>query len=54
MSQTEGELNKYFLAEFSKLLKEAYIDEWISSHLEYNEQKRVDFIISSLSEFTNG
>lgn len=54
MSQTEGELNKYFLAEFSKLLKESYIDEWISSHLEYNEQKRVDFIISSLSEFTNG
>lgn len=54
MAQTEGELNKYLLAEFSKLLKESYIDEWISSHLEYNEQKRVEFIIGSLSEFTNG
>jgi hypothetical protein len=53
IAQTEGELNKYLLAEFSNLLHESYIDEWISSHLEYNEQKRVDFIIGSLSEFAN-
>lgn len=52
MAGTEGELRKYLLAEFSNLLNEPYIDEWISSHLEYSEQKRVGFIIGSLREFT--
>ena len=52
MAGTEGELRTYLLAEFSNFLDEPYIDEWISSHLEYSEQKRVNFIIGSLREFT--
>jgi predicted nucleotidyltransferase len=53
MASTKGELHKYLLEEFSNLLNEPYLDEWISSHLEYSEQKRVDFIIGSLREFTS-
>lgn len=51
MAKAEGEMNVYLVTEFSKLLNEPYIYEWISSHLEHSEQKRVDFIIGSLREF---
>jgi predicted nucleotidyltransferase len=47
------EVNEYLKKEFSQLLAHPYIDEWISVHLNYNEQNRVNFIISSLTEFVN-
>jgi hypothetical protein len=36
--------------QFRQLLSQKYIDEWISVHLEYNEQKRVGFILGSMTE----
>lgn len=41
----------YLQNEFKKILEEPYIDEWISVHLDYQEQRRVNFIIESLREF---
>jgi len=44
-------LKVYLKAEFKGLLSQPYIDEWISSHLDYHEQRRVNFIIGSMDEF---
>ena len=45
------EVNEYLKNEFNQLLTHPYIDEWISVHLSYTEQRRVNFIIGSLTEF---
>ncbi len=45
------EVNEYLKNEFNQLLAHPYIDEWISLHLSYTEQRRVNFIIGSLTEF---
>jgi predicted nucleotidyltransferase len=45
------EINQYLKKQFSQLLAHPYIDEWISVHLNYYEQRRVNFIIGSLTEF---
>ncbi|MBX9782771.1 MAG: hypothetical protein K2X48_05670 [Chitinophagaceae bacterium] len=43
---------KSFLKEtFAQWLNEKYIDEWISCHIDFDEQRRVDFILQSLEEF---
>lgn len=43
---------KLFLKdEFKTLLNVPYINEWISCHLEHAEQRRVNLIIGSLTEF---
>lgn len=44
-------LKVYLTTEFKALLSQPYIDEWISSHLDYQEQRRVNFIIGSMDEF---
>jgi hypothetical protein len=44
-------VKQYLNNEFQKLLSQKYIDEWIGAHLEYNEQRRVGFILGSMSEF---
>lgn len=51
LENASSEVRKYLKEEFKRLLDEPYIDEWISSHLEYREQRRVNFIIGGLSEF---
>jgi len=44
---------KTFLKEeFQKLVAEDYLYEWISSHLEYNEQRRVNYILGGIVNFT--
>ena len=53
LSDTTGKLRSYLATELKAILAVTYIDEWISSHLDYNEQRRVDFIIQSLEEFVN-
>lgn len=53
LNETKGKLRAYLKKELKAILEIAYIDEWISSHLDYNEQRRVDFIIYSLEEFVN-
>jgi hypothetical protein len=45
------EVNEYLKLEFSKLLINPYFDEWVSVHLNYSEQRRVNFIIGSITEF---
>ncbi len=44
-------VKQYLKKEFQKLLDQKYIDEWISAHLEYSEQKRVGFIIGNMTDF---
>jgi predicted nucleotidyltransferase len=51
ISNADEPVKQFLKAEFSKLLDQKYIDEWISVHLEYNEQRRVGFILGSMSEF---
>jgi predicted nucleotidyltransferase len=51
MIETFGELRMYLIEEFSTLLNEPFIEEWISAHLEYSEQKRANFILGSLQAF---
>ncbi|MCF2486669.1 nucleotidyl transferase AbiEii/AbiGii toxin family protein [Dyadobacter sp. CY347] len=43
-------VKSYLQTEFSMLLENKYIDEWISANLEFSEQKRVGYIIGSLLE----
>jgi predicted nucleotidyltransferase len=43
---------KIFLKEqFQKLVAEDYLYEWISVHLDYNEQRRVNYILGGLANF---
>jgi predicted nucleotidyltransferase len=53
MRNTDGPVRQYLKNEFQKLLDQKYIDEWISVHLEYTEQKRVRFILGSMLDFVN-
>jgi predicted nucleotidyltransferase len=45
------EVNEYLKIEFRTLLANKYFDEWVSVHLNYDEQRRVNFIIGSITEF---
>lgn len=51
MKSADEPVKQYLKNEFAKLLDQKYIDEWISVHLEYNEQRRVGFILGNMSEF---
>jgi hypothetical protein len=44
-------VKRYLKSEFEKLLGQEYIGEWISVHLEFIEQKRVNLILGNMSEF---
>ena len=44
-------LRSYLQEELYSLLDEPYLDEWISVHLDYDEQKRISYIMSSLQQF---
>jgi predicted nucleotidyltransferase len=54
MNRAKEQLKGYLKSEFKKLLEKKYIDEWISVHLEYSEQRRVGMIIGRMSEFIGG
>jgi predicted nucleotidyltransferase len=51
MKNAHEPVKQYLKNEFAKLLNQKYIDEWIGAHIEYNEQRRVGFILGSISEF---
>lgn len=51
--QTTGAIRIYLMNEFKQLISHRYIDEWISSHLAYSDQRRVSFILLSMENFTN-
>jgi len=42
-------VREYLKAEFVKLLDQKYIDEWISVHLDHNEQRRVSIILGGMA-----
>lgn len=44
----------YLKEQFRELLSNPFIDEWISVHLEQNEQKRLRSIIGELENFISG
>ena len=51
MNNGAEEVKSYLKKEFADLLEEEYLYEWISAHLEYNEQKIADYIIGGLGFF---
>lgn len=51
MDEAPKSVRHYLKTEFKELLSQPYIDEWISAHLDYIEQKRVRFILGSIEEF---
>jgi predicted nucleotidyltransferase len=44
-------VRRFLKGEFSRLLDQKYIDEWMSVHLEYSEQRRVGYILGNMNEF---
>jgi len=51
LQQAPENVKQYLKKSFLQLLSENYFDEWVSCHVDFDEQKRVDFIIESLNEF---
>jgi predicted nucleotidyltransferase len=53
LRQSSKNVKQYLKESFNQLLSESYFDEWISCHIDFDEQRRVGFIIGSLKEFTD-
>lgn len=53
IANSPDDLKQPLKAEFQELLSNPYLDEWISCHLEYHQQRRVNFIIGSMKDFVN-
>lgn len=51
MHEADEAVRNYLKSQFEKLLENEYIDEWISSHLEYREQARKGTIFGEMNEF---
>ncbi len=51
--EASKKIKAYLKEEFSNILKVPYVYEWISCHVDFEEQHRVDFIINSFTEFIN-
>jgi hypothetical protein len=51
LRDSPSEILKYLKIEFKKLLSQPYINEWVSSHLNYNEQNRINYILGNMQEF---
>ncbi|MBV4359064.1 nucleotidyl transferase AbiEii/AbiGii toxin family protein [Pinibacter aurantiacus] len=50
IKHSDEAVRSYLINEFKSLLKNSYLDEWISAHLEYHERRRVDFVVNSIRE----
>ncbi|PMD87991.1 hypothetical protein BWI97_25530 [Siphonobacter sp. BAB-5405] len=50
---TQDLIHEYLKEEFTRLLGNRYLDEWISAHIEYAERNRVSLIIRSMEDFVN-
>ncbi|MEO7264369.1 MAG: nucleotidyl transferase AbiEii/AbiGii toxin family protein [Ferruginibacter sp.] len=51
MDQLEGEIKAYLKLEFSQLLNNQHIQEWIDSHVERGSPPRTYYIIEALKKF---
>lgn len=53
LSNAPQEVLSYLRFELKILLSEPYFEEWISSHLNYNEQNRIKYIINNMQVLVN-
>jgi len=53
MENAQEPVRSFLVTEFKKLLEQDYLYEWISVHLDYNEQRRVNYILGGLMSFVN-
>lgn len=51
LNEAPANLRLYLQTQFQSLLANENLDEWISSNLEYSEQRRVNYIIAGLRKF---
>jgi len=49
INQANESVRGYLKMEFTKLLDQKYIDEWVSVHLDHSEQRRVSFILGGMA-----
>jgi hypothetical protein len=54
MEQSTNGLKSYLVKAFASLLTFDYCYEWVSSHLDYHEQKRANLIIGGINAFVEG
>jgi predicted nucleotidyltransferase len=53
MRSAPESFNQYLKEQFNSLLTNQYIYEWIGTHLEFSEQRRVNMIIGGLNQLLN-
>lgn len=53
MKNASGAVKTFLKNAFAGLLNHDYFDEWIGAHLEYSEQRRVNFVIGGLRDFVS-
>lgn len=53
MQSAPEPLNEYLKEQFNSLLANQYIYEWIGTHLEFSELRRVNMIIGGLNQLLN-
>ena len=53
MHTSDEAVKAYLKEQFRLLLENEYFDEWISVHLEHNEQRRLRMIIGELTIFVS-
>ena len=52
--KSDESLKQYLKDEIRKLLEQRYLDEWVSAHLDFQEQRRVVEIIGAMTEYVKG
>jgi len=51
LENASANVKKYLKKSFQNLLSENYFEEWIGCHVDFDEQRRVAYIMGSLEEF---
>ncbi|MGC4103737.1 hypothetical protein [Ferruginibacter sp.] len=54
MKQAPEQLRVFLRDHFNELLAHPYLEEWISAHLEFAEQRKISTIIGGLQELVHG
>lgn len=53
LKSADEEIKDFLAATFKDLIEQDVLNEWTSSHLEFSEQRRVDYIIGGINDFVN-
>jgi hypothetical protein len=51
IEKSPSHLKTYLKNEFQKISQDNFLYEWVSTNLDYTEQKRTDFIVGGLEAF---